>query len=385
MEEASTGVTECDVLVLGTGAAGCAVATRLSMAGWQVVLAGAEVADSPPSLQWLSAAGEERLTRLRCPPTLSVETTPGFLGIWGEAGAGDPLADHPAADRRVVDGADLVTALRLQARAAGVRLTIGSATRVQQRDNGWRIQFRRPRGGWRTVQSRFAVDASGRDAVVASALRVPRSNSDTLVAWRWALARPADQEPLMTLIEAAPHGWWRSIDLASGRREVTFFSDHDLQAHQGADWDSVLALAAHAPATLQRMLECNPPELIHPYPAGCSALREAGGRGWLAVGEAAATFDPIGAGGLDFALVCADVACGAIAQALSGEPDAPLRFNQLVRGACAAHALERQARYNAETRWTAEPFWQRRRMSPQAAAEVAVVPPSTRAGFAVAA
>lgn len=358
--QAVSSVTECDVAILGAGVAGCAVATRLALAGWQVVIAGALPRGGTTGLHWLSAAGEQRLARLHSGVPALIESCTGFLGIWGEPGDGDALANHTAAERRVVDCASVATALQHQAHAVGARFAVGKATRVLQRESGWRVQLERPGGGWRSVQSRFVIDATGREAAVARMLGVPRVADDPLGAWSWVLQRPAGEEALMTLIESTPLGWWRSIDLANGRREVTFFSDHDLQSEQQADWDSVLQLAADAPATQQRMLDCDPPDAIHAAAAGSSALREAAGRCWLAVGDAAATFDPIVGSGLDFALVCAEVASNVVAQTLHGEPDAPLRFNQLVRGACAAHERERRARYAAETRWPQAPFWQRR-------------------------
>jgi flavin-dependent dehydrogenase len=350
----------CDVLVVGGAVSGCALAARLAVAGWRVVVAAPEAPAGDCALHWIGRTGQDRLRRLRCPPEL-IEQAPEFLGAWGAPGAGLVLAGHPAGDRRVVQSGRLAQALRVKARGSGAQLLSASVSRIYQRETSWRVQLDRTGGGWVSVQARFIVDATGRAAVAAHLLGATRSDQDRLAAWRWVLQRRDDEPQQMVLIESAPQGWWRAIDHSDGRREVTFFSDQDLQSEQSVDWDSVLALALHAPATAQRMLECEPPPRIHAYRAGCSALSEVAGRGWLAVGDAAVTFDPLGLGGLDFALICAEVATGVIAQALTQTPDAALRFADLVRSARAAHALERQARYDAETRWADAPFWQRRR------------------------
>jgi flavin-dependent dehydrogenase len=359
------------VLVLGGGVSGCALSIRLAAAGWRVALAEARAAARGPALHWLTRTSQARLARLHCLPAL-VEPVPDFLAAWGAEG-GLPLAGHPADDRLIVDVALLRQDLRSRARSTGVQLLAAGVNRIYQRDTSWRVQLERPSGGWISVQARFVVDASGRAAIGAQLLGARRVVQDGLAAWRWQLERPADEPQQMMLIESAPHGWWRAIDHSDGRREVTLFSDQDLQAEQAVDWDSVLALAMHAPATVQRMLECAPPPSIDGYSAGCSALTDVAGRGWLAVGDAAATFDPIGIGGLDFALICAEVATGVIAEALTQTPDAALRFAALVHSARAAHARERQARYDLETRWPEAPFWQRRRLAeprpPEAEAE----------------
>ncbi|MCW2811307.1 MAG: hypothetical protein JWP61_1765, partial [Friedmanniella sp.] len=84
------------------------------------------------------------------------------------------------------------------------------------------------------------------------------------------------------------------------------------------------------------------------------------GPGWLAVGDAAITFDPLASYGIGTALGAGVYAAAAVAGHLAGRPDALPRYAAVVDGLFAPYLVLRHERYTAERRWPDAPFWRRR-------------------------
>src|SRR5262249_48378289 len=94
------------------------------------------------------------------------------------------------------------------------------------------------------------------------------------------------------------------------------------------------------------------------------ARRVAGSR-WLAVGDAAATLDPLCGQGVYRALESGLRAAAAVTAFLSGNHAAVRAYATHAEAEFAADLRERSAHYRAEGRWPASPFWQRRRRTGQ--------------------
>jgi flavin-dependent dehydrogenase len=98
--------------------------------------------------------------------------------------------------------------------------------------------------------------------------------------------------------------------------------------------------------------------------AGSSWLASPVGDGWLAVGDAAATFDPLSSQGIVTALVMGREAGRAIAQSCATPEDADGARAQYESGyqrLVDTYRRERREHYAAEWRWRDHPFWARRR------------------------
>jgi flavin-dependent dehydrogenase len=95
--------------------------------------------------------------------------------------------------------------------------------------------------------------------------------------------------------------------------------------------------------------------------AGTARLSSPAGTGWLAVGDAAATFDPISSQGILTALLTGQAAGRTVARALDGDRRAPLEYLELWHAIIDDYERERTRCYGAEHRFPASPFWDRRR------------------------
>jgi len=96
------------------------------------------------------------------------------------------------------------------------------------------------------------------------------------------------------------------------------------------------------------------------YPAYSACLNKVAGEGWVAVGDAAFSMDPLTSSGINCALADGIAAATAIHAYLGGDAQ-PLKtyakdMNATVRG----YLQERHHLYASETRWADGEFWLRR-------------------------
>ena len=183
-----------------------------------------------------------------------------------------------------------------------------------------------------------------------------------------------------TLIAAAEDGWWYTALLPNRRLAVAWFTDPDLLA----------ASAAWRPsAWWDRLREQNliwnlissygykRPDEVRVRAAGSSLLTRPTGDGWIAVGDAAAAFDPLSSHGIGSALAGGIWAARAVAATLAGDETAFAAYSERVFASYACYLWERHAYYADEQRWPDSPFWRRRQAASSAPAEQ-VTGPLTR-------
>jgi flavin-dependent dehydrogenase len=106
-------------------------------------------------------------------------------------------------------------------------------------------------------------------------------------------------------------------------------------------------------------------QLPHPIvmAANSSRLNRTIGKNWLAVGDAAITFDPLSAQGVHKALDSGLRAAQSIEAHLSGDDFALQGYARDVDHRFRSYLQVRQAYYIQEKRWPDSTFWQRRQRS----------------------
>jgi flavin-dependent dehydrogenase len=244
------------------------------------------------------------------PPAGTVAAqSPGIRSSWstevpitrsyGGGGEGAALnVDRAAFDRMLHD----------RAAAGGVACFEGMPTVDAEReaDGRWRVAVRTCAGS-RALLAEMLVDATGRAAILSGrAGGRARRFGDLFAAAHWL--EPSDEAagtPAATLlIEACALGWWSLGRTPAGSRVATFYTSRSMMRSRGVppgEW-----AAAALPGTLHvsgelartsfvsgsaRMLPCFP-----------ALSRKVAGERWIAVGEAAAAFDPICGHGVVYAL-----------------------------------------------------------------------------------
>jgi flavin-dependent dehydrogenase len=239
--------------------------------------------------------------------------------------------------------------LRDAAVDAGARLVPASVRRVQRRAGAVRLFL----DDATEVDARSIVDATGRSAAGARRLGARRVQHDRLIGLAWRHEAEPDQA---SLVESVPEGWWFSAPTAAGMI-VILFGDADL-----VDWRSAShrypELLDQAPHTRARVAAAGPMDGPTLVSASTSVLRPTRGPGWIAVGDAAATYDPLASYGILHSLITGWEAAAAIAQ------DEAIAYEQRERERFDEHLRQRCAQYEAEQRWGGAAFWRRRSQTP---------------------
>jgi flavin-dependent dehydrogenase len=233
---------------------------------------------------------------------------------------------------------------RMLIERAGVeRRTKTRVTGFARQKRGWRLRL----DDGATIESAFLIDATGRAAWLSRRLGATRVHHDRLIATVGFLGGGRCQSS--TLIEAAEDGWWYSAALPDGRLAVMLVSD------AARPWNV-------APLTRARIDEGGyamaKPRRVD---AGSARLDRACGDGWLAVGDAATSLDPLSSHGLMTALATGLAAGETIAASIAGSARAFDEYQAFVDTSWRAYARMRRACYAAEGRWADAPFWRRRR------------------------
>jgi flavin-dependent dehydrogenase len=235
------------------------------------------------------------------------------------------------------------------------------------------IRWRNPRwqfsieklGKKQDVEADFLVDATGRKACVARQLGARRVYDDHLVGVAAQLEPVGNRGTVdtFTLVEAVASGWWYSALLANRRLAVVYMTDHDLSdflvARQCGGWWERLSQTRYLWPQVRAYgyRICTPLRIL---PVNSTRLTTILGERWLAVGDAAASYDPLSSYGITSAMGTGFYAAHAIADLLKGHAEAGLAYLSILEKAYAIYLKEQRKCYTYEQRWVGYPFWDRR-------------------------
>lgn len=367
-----------DVAIAGGGPAGTAAALTLARLGRSVLLADAAPADAirvgeglPPSVHsLLQELG--LLERFRAD---GHRVSHGNVSVWGvNKPQNVDFMFQAHGHGYQLDRCRFDAMLKAAAGEAGVQLCDQARLRVAMREQAadcsqpdptMRLQLSSGNAA-REIECRWLIHAGGRAAATLRSCGVARCQTDRLIAFHTLLhANGASDFDGRTMIEAGADGWWYSVLLPAGERLVVYLCDQDIGLAERAALLSVEGFVAKLRAAPHLHQWC----LAHGYrpigtPRGADASSGrvecfAGDR-WLAVGDAALSFDPLSSQGISNALYTGMLGARAIDAALDGRFEALEHYQRHLTQIYAAYLRNRATFYGYETRWREHPFWQRR-------------------------
>lgn len=347
-----------DCLVIGGGPAGATAATVLAMHGRRVAVLEREmfpryhIGESLMPYTWFTF---ERLGVLdwfetaACPRKQSVQ----FVSTSGHVS--QPFyffetIEHPCATTWQVKRSDFDRMLLDNARAKGAQIRHGVAVRELITEGGRAVGVRADvrHGGSESVRADAIIDASGRDAVVASKLGWKRRDADLdkiaiFTYFKGARRDPGLDEGATTVAYIPEKGWFWHIPLVDDTVSVGVVADASYLYRDTRDATEIFRREAAACRWIHDHLESG--TQIEPVRVtGEFSYRstQVGGDGFCLAGDAFSFLDPVFSSGVFMALKSGEMAADAVHAGLSA-------------GAVTAETFDD---YGRQVRWALDQFRQ---------------------------
>lgn len=357
-----------DVIILGGGPAGSAAAlTLMKMAPeWSVAL-----------------IESSRYELWRVGETLSPDAGRSFreMGIWdsflksgqlstqGTSAAWESdviheneFLHHPEGKGWHLDRVRFDQWMAQEAQNKGAELLVASKyVNHQVSDGTFRIALSRD-GNRFEIETRFVIDALGRTSPFGKNEGVQRKVHDRLSGCVSFFPANSDFSSLgsYTLVEAVENGWWYSAHLSEQRFVVAYMSDADLIKEERLHEPKCFADLLGQTLYTCRRVKWKQPESVRVLSAASILNQKVTGEGWLAVGDAASTFDPLSSQGIYKAIRSGMFGAYAAFDVLNGKNEAENKYQRFISEEYEEYIKTRGRFYNQVKRWPNAEFWKRR-------------------------
>jgi flavin-dependent dehydrogenase len=287
------------------------------------------------------------------------QRSPGTVCCWG---SDDPyLNDYlfdPDGEGVHLDRAVFDAALARKAADAGATILVESEFQSRGQHRGrWSVDIACPRGD-RRFQALTLIDAAGRRHWRGRPSCRRTFDRQIALVRMFEFDEGADIDR-RTWIEAVCSGWWYSAAVPKNRLVVAYFTDanllHVTHGNRPVVWDALLLKSRFM---RDRLRFATPQSDLRVVAASNSIAHPIASEGYVAVGDAACTIDPLSSQGILYALTSGLDAAEALID--SSRPQAVLRYRRGVVARFARDLRIRQRFCQLERRWPDSPFWRHR-------------------------
>lgn len=370
-----------DILIIGGGIAGCIAAISL-VNYYNVTLLDKLVEPVDRIGESLAPAAQRILKELDLLENESeaikqtiFRNNLGMQSYWGNSQL--QIVDHmrnPDGFSRSLDRKNFEVYLRNVAAKRGVNCIWGTRlSNSSYENNYWKITTKSDdlkNRTTHTIHAKFVIDATGRQSHFTKSLGIQRTSYDKLISCWMSL--PNTQENTMSTIVANELGWWYSAVVPDNKRVIAFQTDPDLVDRNTFKHVNTFLSFAKEHKLIQPLIEGNETTVnFHgTVSANSTRLEQVTGKQWVALGDAAMSFDPLSSQGMFNAMANAMqlqkllINYDFIKDLDSTKEE---QFNRLYENQLQQvwnHYLKhKNFFYSTETRWKEATFWKRRGIS----------------------
>ena len=231
----------------------------------------------------------------------------------------------------------------------------------ETRKNYWELSGNNNNNPWQ-IYAQFIVDASGRNAVVASHLKIPKTISDGLIGIYQFYNYAERAVNKGTYIESDENGWWYSTTLPNNKLVVAYMTDSDIaKKYALKNLNTFNTIISNTKHTSSRIIfsESNlqKPKIVA---AHTQQLSRVVGEKWLAVGDACVSYDPLSSLGIFKSLSTSRYAAYAILDYTKNNYSGLLKYQKIMDQETLAYHQKKHAYYLEEKRFKNSAFWERR-------------------------
>ena len=371
-------VSTIDILIVGAGPAGLASAITLGKLGYQTLLIDKAPTLPPRVGECLPAKGANSLKQLGLDKAFFQDQhmpLQGYQVKWGENARYEKhlisttygtgwLLDRTKFDAMLVKAAkENRCDIQFDTKLSGIEQLQANDNQEcchQKSAHHWQVTLKTDQVE-KQVTVKAVIDASGRARTLARRLHIPQARADSLVASVCHIQHTPDANlPYNVQIVTDTNGWWYSAPVNTSMSVLMYFTDSDLTLPSSASEHLALAqrlieFKTHLKQDKTTAIE----DSFKQVAAYSSALSCCAGEGWLAVGDAACSYDPLSSYGITSALGSGYYAGLALDDALCHKSNALEAYQQLMQQTFMEFLTKQQREYQDVTQYKTT-FWQRR-------------------------
>ncbi|WP_316822617.1 NAD(P)/FAD-dependent oxidoreductase [Pedobacter gandavensis] len=217
------------------------------------------------------------------------------------------------------------------------------------------------------LSAKLVIDATGRQSHFARKIGIERMQYDKLMSCYITL--PNLDINKMSTISATEIGWWYSSPLPNGKRILALQTDPDLIDRNHIKHRDKFIRLAQSNREMAKLIKCSSNEIGFPQTvsANSTRLNQVAGERWLALGDAAMSFDPLSSQGMFNAMASAVQLTDLLAETdpsglLKSESlkEIQTQYIQQSDRIWEQYLKHKKLYYRGEMRWHNAPFWKRR-------------------------
>lgn len=356
-----------DILIIGGGIAGCIAAISL-VEHFQVTLIDKLAEPKDRIGESLAPAAQRILRELNLCQNLDAELEQklyrknlGMQSYWGSDRV--HIVDHlrnPDGFGLNLDRKEFEVYLRQVAEERGVQCLWSTKIHSSEyADEHWNITAK-SNDSDHEITSKFVIDATGRQSHFARSRGIERTHFDKLIACWMSL--PNTLENQMSTISVSENGWWYSAVVPKNKRVIAFQTDSDIyEKSQFKTLDSLLELSKENPhvTSILNSSDIDSNKFHGITAANSTKLNQVAGTQWVAIGDAAISFDPLSSQGMFNAMACAMQLKHLILQVGFGE-EMTNHYSTQIENIWRSYLQHKDIFYRQELRWRDGEFWRRR-------------------------